>query len=130
MQHPRRNALNWFEIPADDLDRAQRFYETVFATTLHREAMGPGVALAVFPCDRDAGAVGGCLFSAEQGPRPGADGAVVYLDAGLSLDAVLARVAVAGGRVTLPRTELPEGMGCFAHFADTEGNRVGVHALA
>jgi len=25
---------------------------------------------------------------------------------------------------------LPEGMGCFAHIIDSEGNRVGLHALA
>ena len=27
-----RNALNWFEIPVRDLDRAQAFYETLLAT--------------------------------------------------------------------------------------------------
>ena len=130
MQHARRNALNWFEIPVSDLDRAQRFYESVFATSLRREAMGPGIALAVFPYDQGNGGVGGCLFAAEHGPRPSTDGAIVYLDAGASLDAVLARVESAGGRITLSRTELPEGMGCFAHVADSEGNRVGLHAYA
>ena len=24
------NALNWFEIPATDLDRSKKFYETIF----------------------------------------------------------------------------------------------------
>ena len=46
------------------------------------------------------------------------------------LDTVLARVAGAGGRVTTPKVQLPEGMGCFAHITDSEGNRVGLHALA
>jgi predicted enzyme related to lactoylglutathione lyase len=26
--------------------------------------------------------------------------------------------------------QLPGDMGCFAHVTDTEGNRVGLHALA
>jgi hypothetical protein len=32
--------------------------------------------------------------------------------------------------VTTPKVQLPDGMGCFAHIADTEGNRVGLHAAA
>ena len=60
---------------------------------------------------------------------PSADaGTLVYLNAGRSLDAVLARVAKAGGRITTPKVQLPGDMGCFAHIADTEGNRVGLHA--
>ena len=35
----------------------------------------------------------------------------------------------AGGKVALPKTALPEGLGFFAHIIDSEGNRVGLHAL-
>ncbi len=128
MQHARHNAVHWFEIPVRDLDRAQRFYESVLDTSLRREQAGPMTTLAVFPYEKPG--VGGCLFSSANGLQPSLDGAVVYLNAEPSLDAALARVEVAGGTVTLPRTELPEGMGCFAHIADSEGNRVGLHALA
>jgi uncharacterized protein len=128
MQHDRHNAINWFEIPVRDLDRAQHFYEAVFDTSLHREQAGPAATLAVFPYDKPG--VGGCLFASVDGPHPSQEGAVVYLNAEPSLDAALARAEAAGGKVTLPRTELPEGMGCFAHIADSEGNRVGLHARA
>ena len=128
MQHARHNAVNWFEIPVRDMDRAQRFYEAVFDSPLRREQAGPKTTLAVFPYEKYG--VGGCLFANADGPQPSPEGAVVYLNAEPSLDATLARVEAAGGRVTLPRTELPEGMGCFAHIADSEGNRVGLHALA
>jgi uncharacterized protein len=30
--------------------------------------------------------------------------------------------------VLLPRTDLPPGMGCFAHIADLDGHRIGLHA--
>ncbi len=129
MQHTHRNALNWFEIPVADLDRAQRFYETLLDAPLKREAMGPDTTLAVFPYARGEG-IGGCLFAGAHAPKPTSEGSVVYLDAGPSLDATLARVEGAGGRILVPRTELPEGMGAFAQIADSEGNRVGLHALA
>ena len=55
---------------------------------------------------------------------------VVYLNADPQLAQVLARVPKAGGEVLLPRTALPDGMGYFAQIRDTEGNRVGLHAMA
>ncbi len=129
MQHAHRNALNWFEIPVADLDRAQAFYEALLDASLKREAMGPETTLAVFPYAQGAG-VGGCLFAGTHAPAPSDDGTVVYLDASPSLDTVLARVDAAGGRIVVPRTELPAGMGAFAQIVDSEGNRVGLHALA
>ena len=122
-----RNAVNWFEIPAVDFDRAQRFYQTLLGTTLRRESMGPQ-QLAVFPADEEG--VAGCLMLGAQPVAPSCDGTRVYLDASPSLDAALARVADAGGRTVTPKVALPEGMGFFSHVQDTEGNIVGLHALA
>jgi uncharacterized protein len=119
--------ISWFEIPALDLNRASAFYEQILAVTLNRGDMGPA-SLAVFPYDRDH-ATGGCLMSSP-GLKPSTDGAIVYLNAGDSLDTVLARIAPAGGSVLLPRTELPPGMGAYVHIRDTEGNRVGIYATA
>ena len=120
-----RQAITWFEIPVAEIDRAQRFYETVLGAPMHREQMGEHT-LAVFAYAEPA--TGGCLMSGS-GMVPAASGTTVYLDASPSLDAALTRATAAGGRVVLPRTELPEGMGCFAHIIDTEGNRVGLHAM-
>ncbi len=58
--------------------------------------------------------------------KPGSDGTVVYLNADPQLDRVLERVRAAGGEVLVPRTELPDDIGCFALFRDSEGNRVGL----
>ena len=82
--------------------------------------------MAVFAYDDDQG-VGGCLLRAPATPRCTARS--IYLNAAPSLDAALARVEAAGGRIATPRTELPRGHGRFAHIVDTEGNRVGLHAL-
>ncbi len=122
------HALTWFEIPVRDLDRAQRFYEQVLQRPMEREAMGPGITLAVFPYAQGQGA-GGCLKAAAD-VVPAGHGTIVYLDAGPLLDATTARVAAAGGRVVQARIDLPEGMGAFVHIEDPEGNRVGLHAPA
>jgi predicted enzyme related to lactoylglutathione lyase len=122
---PTRNAIDWFEIPVRDMDRAQAFYETLLGAPLRRETI-TGNTLAVFSYG-DTG-IGGCLMAGSNAPAPSTDGTLIYLNAGAELDTVLARVGDAGGRITTPKVQLPDGMGCFAHITDTEGNRVGLHA--
>jgi hypothetical protein len=119
--------ISWFEIPALDLSRASAFYEQILGVTLNRGEMGSH-SLAVFPYDREQ-TTGGCLIAGLE-LKPSEHGPVVYLNAGESLDAVLARVIPAGGAIVVPRTELPAGMGAFAHILDSEDNRVGLHAMA
>ena len=123
MEH--RSALNWFEIPVRDMDRAQAFYETLLGIDIRRETIPPN-QLGVFAYDEPG--TGGCLLAGASAPQPSAQGTLVYLNAGASLDAVLARVEAAGGRIATPKVQLPGDMGVFAHITDTEGNRVGLHA--
>lgn len=123
------HTLNWFEIPVVDMARAQRFYETLTGQSLKREAFGgPGQELAVFPAEHDTD-VRGALFKSPA-MQPSAQGTLVYLNAGETLDPWLVRAEAAGGRVAQSKVTLPDGMGCFAHIIDSEGNRVGIHALA
>jgi predicted enzyme related to lactoylglutathione lyase len=121
-----KNAISWFEIPSQQLDRAQAFYETILGCRLRRETMGPSEG-AIFPYDGEG--VGGALMSGPTAPAQSAGGTLIYLDASPSLDAALQRVVAAGGQILLPRQALPPGMGFFAHIADIDGNRVGLHAL-
>lgn len=41
-----------------------------------------------------------------------------------------ARVAPAGGAVAAPKTAIGNSFDFFAHFIDSEGNRVGLHSKA
>jgi hypothetical protein len=125
-EQQRLSRVVWFEIPAADMDRACRFYETVLATTLDRTPFGPD-PMAVFPYRKPA--VSGCLIRSER-VRPGMDGTQVFLNADPSLDEALARVVPAGGKIVEPRTPLPPGMGFYARILDTEGNVVGLHAIS
>jgi hypothetical protein len=116
-----KNAVNWFEIPTTDLDRAARFYEATLGIKLRREIFG-GVPHAIFTAPDPA--VGGALIFDEK-RRPGAEGSLVYLDAP-DLDGALSRVAGAGGAVVLPKLDIgPPGF--IAIVRDTEGNHVGLH---
>lgn len=120
------NVPAWFEIPTDDLDRAQRFYETILGTSLRRERLG-ALELAVFPGGDAPNATGALIRMADC--EPSVQGSTVYL--GLAdIRPVLERIAAHGGDVFVPRTELPDGMGCFAQFRDCEGNRVGLWSPA
>lgn len=117
----KKNAVTWFELPVRDMERAQRFYETVLGAKLKAELFG-GRPNAIFPY---ADGVGGALVQDAQ-YKPSAEGAVVYLDATGRLDDCLKRIEAAGGKVLLPRTDIGEP-GFIAMMLDTEGNRVGLH---
>jgi len=120
------NAITWFEIPADNLGRASSFYEAVLDKTLKHETMG-GREMALFPFDQTTG-IGGCIVK-DGVLQPAGTGSLVYLYADKDIDAVLKRVETAGGRVVLGKTALPGDIGHYAHIIDSEGNRVGLHAL-
>ena len=116
------HAINWFEIPVTDINRAAKFYSTILAAelTVH-EVMGKRRAFLPF---KDG--VGGSLTQGA-GYVPSKDGALIYLNGGDDLEVMLRRVEPAGGRVVLPKNATGE-YGFVALFHDTEGNRVGLHS--
>lgn len=120
-----KNALNWFEIPVNDMDRAVSFYETLLDTKLRRERFG-NMPYAIFP-HHEAG-VGGALIQDAKRPS-GAAGTLVYLNADRELDAVLARAEKANATVFLPKTAIGPA-GFIAILVDSEGNRVGFNSAS
>lgn len=119
------HTLNWFEIPVTDFARAKRFYEAVLGIEVATMAMGDSTMGML---SQDPESVGGALVQGE-GARPSAEGTMVYLNGGDDLAPLLARVGPAGGSVVVPKTEIGNGYGFFAHFLDTEGNKVGLHSM-
>jgi|JI8StandDraft_1071087.scaffolds.fasta_scaffold07520_3 predicted enzyme related to lactoylglutathione lyase len=119
-----KRLINWFEIPVSDLARARAFYEATFDVRLRLEEM-EGMQMALFPYDEPA--TGGALLACPQG-RPGDHGVVIYLHGGDDLSIPLARAEAAGGKVLMPPTALSPEIGSIAMFADSEGNRIGLHA--
>lgn len=122
-----KNALNWFEIPVTDIQRAAKFYGAIFEAQMEVQEFTPGFPTALFPYEQGDGA-GGAVVQGE-GYNPSADGAIIYLNADPDLAEPLARVEAAGGRVVMPKTDIGEN-GYFAYIIDTEGNKVGLHSSA
>jgi predicted enzyme related to lactoylglutathione lyase len=121
----RGSAVAWFEIPSRDLDRAQRFYETILQCTMKKDDFGTKEdVVCVFPADQ-TGVAGALIKRSFQ--RPGSEGTMVYLSCDGKLDAVIGRVEAAGGKVIVPRTPVAGGNGAFACMRDSEGNHVGLH---
>ncbi|HAY33501.1 MAG TPA: VOC family protein [Ignavibacteria bacterium] len=116
------SAINWFEIPVIDFDRAKKFYNEIFDIEMHEEMMGPH-QMAFFPGE----GVGGAIVKAE-GHKPSLDGALVYLSGGTDLTNIMNRINAAGGKVLQPKTMVTEEIGYIAIFTDTEGNRVALHS--
>ena len=124
-----RSAVNWFEIPTTDFERAVTFYETIFATKLHRMEIAAGTLtptpMAVFPSS-GAGATGALVYIPEH--KHAAAGPLLYLNANPNLDVVLARVEEAGGKLLMGKTQLPNNFGYMAIFFDSEGNHMALHS--
>ncbi|MDP9034786.1 MAG: VOC family protein [Myxococcota bacterium] len=117
-----KNALNWFEIPVGDIDRAVDCYETLLGAKLRREVFGT-LPYGVFPFGPPG--IGGALV---QDPRrPSRSGTLVYLNADGQLDAILARIEQARASIVLPKTFIGKE-GFIAIVADSEGNHVGLNS--
>ncbi len=121
------NALNWFEIPAKDITRAKKFYESVFAINMQDMGEMMGMKMVGFPSEMGNGKVSGGLVQSEM-HKPSVDGAVVYLNANPSIQTVIDRIETAGGKVVMPKTQISPEIGCMAFFIDSEGNKVALHA--
>ncbi len=119
------NPVNWFEIPAKDLDRAKEFYSSVFGYEMQYLEMPDGSKMHMFAGDpNNAGALG-AIYSAEN-MNPSTEGTTIYFGVE-DCDNEVAKVKEAGGSIVFPKTSIGE-FGFIAQFLDTEGNRIGIHS--
>jgi len=122
-----KNAISWFEIPATDLARAQKFYETIFGVKLINMDM-PNIKMRMFPLE-DMMGVGGAVVDSGGFHKPSAtDGPLIYLNGNPDVQLVLDKVEKAGGKVVVPKTQISPEYGYMGVFTDTEGNRIGLHS--
>lgn len=121
------NVPAWFEIPARDVDRAQRFYQELLGVDLIRTQIN-GADQAIFPYGGKPNASGSVIRSDGLYEPSDRLGSVVYLHVE-NIDPALARVGQIGGAVLLPPQALPDNIGRFAHIRDSEGNRVGLFSV-
>ena len=125
------NALTWFEIPVENMQRARKFYETIL--DIKMETMGkdtPEEQTIFFPRKPDtimalSGILSGALVKSAR-IKPGQDGPLIYLNANPSIQTVIDKIEPAGGKLIAPKIKIPAGL--IAVFLDTEGNKMALHA--
>ena len=124
---PFQSAVSWFEIPAADISRAKKFYETILGITMPDLELGNGLKMALFPTESDG--IGGALAQHSDFYFPGHHGTLVYLNANPGIQPILDRIPAAGGMVLVPRTHISDDYGYMAVFQDSEGTRVALHSV-
>lgn len=123
-----KNAISWFEIPATDLNRAQKFYEALFGINMIPMDM-PSMKMRMFPLE-DMMGVGGAIIDSGGFHKPSAtEGPLIYLNANPDVQNVLDKVEAAGGKIIVPKTQISPEYGYMAVIIDTEGNRIAFHSI-
>jgi hypothetical protein len=121
-----QSAIQWFEIPATDMDRAVNFYTKVLDIEIQKgEFMGE--TQGFFPAGRKG--VGGAIVQTDR-LAPSSSGPLFYLSVGKAqnLDRILERTEPNGGKTVMAKTAV-EDSGFIGVIQDSEGNRIGLHAL-
>ena len=122
-----QNAINWFEIPAADFDRAVTFYSTLLAVEIQK-AEFMGEPQAFFPNDQNPTSVSGAIVKSTR-LTPSRTGTLIYLNLGTveNLEQALGRTEASGGKLLMPKTDIGDP-GFIGIIEDSEGNGIGLHA--
>jgi predicted enzyme related to lactoylglutathione lyase len=111
------NPVSWFEIQGRNAAALQEFYVKAFGW---KGNTGPG-GMMVAP---EKGGIAGSI-SAPQNPDIEKH-TTVYIGVD-NLEAALAKIEAAGGKLGMPPMDLPENWGRIAGFIDPAGNWIGLH---
>jgi len=113
------NNVSHFDIQADDLKRARRFYENVFGWQFR--AWGPPDFFLITTGTKEKPGIHGALSKRREAVT--GKGMIGYqcTISVESVDKTAKAVKANGGTITLPRTAI-EGVGKLVEFQDTEGN--------
>jgi uncharacterized protein len=117
------NPITWCEIYVQDMDRAKRFYESVFEMKLDK-LESPGIDMWAFPMAMEAVGASGALVKMD-GVEPSGSSTIPYFhcdEVAVELD----RVVTAGGKIHTPKESIGQ-YGFMALVVDTEGNTIGLH---
>lgn len=119
------NAVGWFEIYVQDMNRAKRFYEDVFGVSLER-LDSPEIEMWAFPMQREGHGSPGALVRMPGFPS-GRNSVLVYF---ICEDCAVqqAKAAAAGGKVEKPKFSIGQH-GFISLVNDTEGNMIGLHSM-
>jgi len=107
-----------FEIPADNPQRAIKFYSSVFGWKIEKTSMPMDYWLATTG-GNDKPGINGAIM-----PR-GKEGCVINTIDVPSIDKFTDLIKKNDGKILQPKMPIP-GIGYFSYFQDTEGNKLGI----
>jgi predicted enzyme related to lactoylglutathione lyase len=111
-------SIVWFNVPANDVKRAQKFYSALFGWKI-APFRGMKHFLHIDTSGADASPDGGL------GQRHGPGEAIINYISVDSVDKAAAKIKKLGGSVFMAKMAVPQ-MGYFATCQDTEGNAFGL----
>jgi uncharacterized protein len=123
----KKNPVVHFEMPAHDRERMAKFYSNAFGWTyqLLGQEMGNYVTVQTAETDENRmvtkpGAINGGFYPVDPSAPQPAPSLVIAVD---DINEAIRNINSAGGKILGEPTDIP-GIGAFAAFLDTEGNRV------
>lgn len=124
----KQNAVGWFDIYVDDMDRAVSFYQSVFKQELENigDPTDSNVLMNSFPTDMATYGAGGALVK-RAGCGPVTGGTIIYFGVE-DCSTEESRVNKAGGKVINPKMSIGE-FGWVSVCMDTEGNMFGLSSM-
>ena len=117
--------VEYFEVPADDVNRAQKFYKDVFGWDIKKWSNNESSDLEeywMFETKDDKGnnGIGGGMMK-----RMAPEHTVTNYITVSSIDEYSSKIKESGGKVVKPKTEIPD-MGFIVVFLDSENNMFGL----
>jgi uncharacterized protein len=121
------NAIGWFDIYVDDMNRAVAFYNAVLGRSLEKIGDPTGeTQMMSFPANMSAYGASGALVKSAHA-RPGIGGTMVYFSVE-DCAVEQSRVNLVGGKVIRPKFSIGE-FGWVTLCTDTEGNMFGLNSM-
>lgn len=118
------NPVVYFEIPVNDLVRAEKFYTEVFNFSFEKEIIDQ-YEMALFPFEEKNSGITGALAKGDV-YQPSKSGVIIYFKTE-SIDITLEKVIEHGGKLLYPKKTDEKYGFSVAEFEDSEGNRIALH---
>jgi len=115
------NKLTHFAIHIDDVERAKKFYDSVFDWGFN--SYGQDDFLQITADKSENGELIGAMQSRKYssvGEKINGFECTIGVE---NIDEIINKVESSGGKILMPKTSIPH-VGCIAKFLDTEGNLV------
>lgn len=121
------NAIGWFDIYVNDMERAVAFYEQVLEQKLEKIGDPTGeTQMMSFPADMTSYGASGALVKSDHS-GPGMGGTMLYFSVE-DCSVEESRVVASGGKIVRPKFSIGE-FGWVTLCEDTEGNRFGLSSM-